>query len=56
MYDILLVDDEYFYREALKNTISWESCGCRICGEANNGLAGIEKARALKPEIGRAHV
>ena len=56
MYDILLVDDEYFYREALKNTISWESCGCRICGEANNGLAGIEKARALKPDIVLADV
>ena len=51
MYKILLVDDEYYYREALKNTISWESYGCCICGEANNGLAGVEKAKELQPDI-----
>jgi len=51
MYKVLLVDDEYYYREALKNTISWESCGCCICGEANNGLAGVEKAKELQPDI-----
>ena len=33
MYKVLLVDDEYYYREALKNTISWEACGCCICGD-----------------------
>lgn len=51
MYKVLLVDDEYYYREALKNTISWEACGCYICGEANNGIAGIEKAREVQPDI-----
>lgn len=51
MYRVLLVDDEYYYRESLKNTISWESCGCCICGEANNGISGIEKAKELKPDI-----
>ena len=56
MYDILLVDDEFYCREALKNTISWEACGCRICGEANNGPAGIERARMLKPDIVLADV
>ena len=56
MYDILLVDDEFYAREALKNTLSWESCGCRICGEANNGLMGIERARELKPDIVLADV
>ena len=51
MYRILLVDDEYYYREALKDTISWEAYGCCICGEANNGAVGIEKARELQPDI-----
>ena len=56
MYRVLLVDDEYYFREALKRTISWEACGCTICGEANNGLAGVEQARALKPDIVLADV
>lgn len=51
MYKILLVDDEYYHREAIKNTIPWESYGCCICGEANNGVAGVEKAKELKPDI-----
>lgn len=51
MYKILLVDDEYFPREALKHTISWEEYGCTICGEANNGVAGIEQAIDLQPDI-----
>ena len=51
MYKILLVDDEYYSREALKNSISWEEHGCYICGEANNGAAGMQKAKELKPDI-----
>lgn len=51
MFKVLLVDDEYYSREALKNTIPWESYGCNICGEANNGTLGIEKAKELKPDI-----
>ena len=51
MYKVLLVDDEYFPREALKTTISWETYGCMICGEAKNGFDGIEKAMQLKPDI-----
>lgn len=56
MYQILLVDDEFFYREALKNTISWETYGCTICAEANNGQAGLEKAKELRPDIVLADV
>lgn len=51
MYKVLLVDDEYFPREALKMTIPWENYGCTICGEAKNGFDGIEKALELKPDI-----
>lgn len=51
MYKVLLVDDEYFPREALKKTIPWEECGCMICGEANCGLDGIKKTLDLKPDI-----
>lgn len=51
MYKILIVDDEFFYREALKNTIPWEDYGCCICGEANNGVTGVERAKELRPDI-----
>lgn len=51
MYKVLLVDDEYFPREALKMTIPWEEYGCVICGEANNGYDGIEKAKELNPDM-----
>lgn len=51
MYKVLLVDDEFFPREALKKTIPWEEYGCMVCGEANNGFDGIEKALELKPDI-----
>lgn len=51
MYKILLVDDEYYAREALKDTIAWETFGCCICAEANNGVTGLAKAKELKPDI-----
>lgn len=51
MYKVLLVDDEYFPREALKMSIPWENYGCTVCGEAKNGFDGIEKAMELKPDI-----
>lgn len=51
MYKVLLVDDEYFLREALKCSIPWEQYGCEICGEANNGENGILAARKLQPHL-----
>lgn len=51
MYKVLLVDDEYFPREALKKTIPWEAYDCVVCGEAKNGIDGMEKAMDLKPDI-----
>lgn len=51
MYKVLIVDDEYFPREALKKTIPWEEYGCTVCGEANSGNDGIEKALKLRPDI-----
>lgn len=51
MYKVLLVDDEYFPREALKMMISWEEYGCVVCGEGKNGIDGMEKALELMPDI-----
>jgi YesN/AraC family two-component response regulator len=51
MYRVLIIDDEYLYREALKSTIPWQSLGCQVIGEAENGKQGLEKIVSLKPDI-----
>lgn len=48
MYNVLIVDDEYYFRQALKISLPWEELGFRIAGEAKNG----EEALALMAEIG----
>lgn len=51
MVKVLVVDDEYFAREGMKRTIDWDTLGCTLCGEADNGVVGVELARNLKPDI-----
>ena len=51
MLKVLLVDDEYYFREALKVTIEWEKWGFEICGEAKNGKIALEKMKTLQPDI-----
>lgn len=47
MFKLLIVDDEYYFRQALKVSLPWEELGFRIEGEAKNG----EEALALLPEL-----
>ncbi|RED61873.1 response regulator [Cohnella lupini] len=47
MFKVLIVDDEYYFRQALKVTLPWEESGFQIAGEAKNG----EEALALLPEV-----
>ncbi len=51
MIRILLVEDEYYFRQALKIMLSWETLGMEICGEADNGREALEKVKTLKPDI-----
>jgi len=51
MYKVLLIDDEPIIRKGLKNTIPWESYGCAVCGEAADGIEGLDRIKELKPEI-----
>lgn len=51
MLRIILVDDEFYFREALKITVHWEQLGFEICGEAKNGKDALEKIEALKPDV-----
>lgn len=43
MYSILLVDDEIFARQGLRNLIDWASCGFKVIDEAGNGEDGFSK-------------
>ncbi|HHY82408.1 MAG TPA: response regulator [Clostridiales bacterium] len=48
---LLIVDDKPSEREGIASIIDWESIGISVVATAENGLDGIEKARALKPDI-----
>lgn len=51
MYKVMIVDDEFYFREALKISLPWEKLGFEICGEAKNGKEAIKKIEELKPDI-----
>lgn len=46
---ILIVDDAIFMRKKLEDIFQKE--GFEICGEAENGPEGVEKFKALKPDL-----
>ena len=47
---VMLVDDNPAIRHALQHVFEF-SPEWKICGEAENGREGIEKAKALKPDL-----
>jgi len=51
MLKVLIVDDEFYSREGLKNVIAWEDFGCMVCGEAEDAEIAIELARKFKPDL-----
>lgn len=51
MYKVMLVDDEFYFREALKISLPWQELGFEICGEAKNGREALHKIQDLKPDI-----
>lgn len=51
MYKVLLVEDEERIRKGLRAVFPWEKHGCVVIGEAENGQEGIERIRALRPDI-----
>ena len=51
MLKIMIVDDEYYFREALKISLPWQELGFSICGEAKNGKDALEIAESLEPDI-----
>lgn len=50
-YRVLLVDDEVTIREGFKNLFDWNAHGCEVVGEAADGIAAINEAERLSPDI-----
>lgn len=48
---ILLIDDEYYFRQALKNMLSQTGLDLEICGEARDGEEGLLIVEEERPEI-----
>lgn len=40
MKKLLLIDDEFIFRQGLKYMMDWEGAGYTITGEASNGQRG----------------
>lgn len=51
MLKVILIDDEPIIREGLKTIINWNAHGYAICGEAANGVEGLEKICGLLPDL-----
>lgn len=51
MYKVLIIDDEVFIREGMKQIIPWKELGCELVGEAQNGEEGVDKIVQFMPDI-----
>jgi len=51
MIGVLLVDDEQFARQGLRNLIDWRACGYEVIGEADNGEEALRLIQELRPEL-----
>lgn len=51
MLNIIIVEDEEIIRKGLVHTIPWDDFGCRVVGDAPDGLSGLELIRQQKPDL-----
>jgi YesN/AraC family two-component response regulator len=51
MWKVLLVEDETFVRESVKEIIRWEDMGFRLSGEASNGEEALDMIRKDPPDL-----
>ena len=51
MLKMLIVEDERWEREGLRDFLDWQAYGIQVCGLACDGVEGIEQAKKLLPEI-----
>ena len=51
MKKILIIDDNPLVRTTLRNQLEGASADWKVCGEAENGRVGIDKALELHPDL-----
>ncbi|MBD3919483.1 response regulator [Paenibacillus sp. PR3] len=51
MYKVMIVDDEYYFRQALKISLPWGELGYEIAGEAKNGEEALALMTQLSPDV-----
>ncbi|WP_020618298.1 response regulator [Paenibacillus daejeonensis] len=51
MWKVLLVEDEVFVRESVREIIDWESMGFTVIGEAGNGAEALRLIRREPPDL-----
>lgn len=51
MFKVIIVDDEPIIVEGMRKVIPWGEFGCEVIGTAEDGHAGAELIRELKPDI-----
>lgn len=51
MYKVLIVDDEYYFRQALKISLPWSELDFQIAGEAKNGAEALELMSQVEPDV-----
>jgi two-component system response regulator YesN len=51
MYQVLLVDDEFLVRDAIKNNLNWEALGFELAGDCQNGKEAIEFLKAHAVDV-----
>lgn len=51
LISVLIVDDEPYVREGLRQILDWEKLGFSICDEAGTGQEALEKIRLYQPGL-----
>ncbi|MCR2805101.1 response regulator transcription factor [Paenibacillus soyae] len=51
MFRVLLVDDEAYSRQGLKELIGWERCGFQVTGETDNGEDALDMILQQAPDV-----
>ncbi|WP_039766043.1 response regulator transcription factor [Caldicellulosiruptor sp. F32] len=51
LYKVLIVEDEVFMREGLKNLIDWKELGFEIVGEAEDGPSAFEFMKKMQVDV-----
>lgn len=51
MYKAVVVEDESIVRHGIMQSVDWESAGCMLMGDAENGAKGLELIKKVEPDI-----